>query len=233
MSNADEDAFRARREDMKARIEPLDRDAGATVEDRKAFFDAVYDMADGDEAAVPWADLQPKPQLLAWLAANPGAGARAIDIACGLGDNAEALAAAGYATTAFDLSQKAVDWAKRRFPQTNVDYHAANLMEPPQDWTGGFDLVHECYTIQSVPPVLHADFSRAIAGLLATGGRLLVYTRLRAEGSPAEGPPWPLTPSESGIFRTLGFVPEARSQFDLERPDRIIPHEFSVWRKVA
>ena len=141
MSNADEDAFRARREDMKARIEPLDRDAGATVEDRKAFFDAVYDMADGDEAAVPWADLQPKPQLLAWLAANPGAGARAIDIACGLGDNAEALAAAGYATTAFDLSQKAVDWARRRFPQTSVDYRAANLMQPLPSSLPSFDVI--------------------------------------------------------------------------------------------
>jgi len=225
--------FSARREAMKAQINALDKDQVGTVPERKQFFESVYDMADGDEAAVPWADLKPKPQLSAWLAANPGGGARAIDIACGLGDNAEALAAAGYATTAFDLSQKAVDWAKRRFPESKVDYCAANLMEPPSGWTGSFDLVHECYTIQSVPPSMHADFSRAIAALVAPGGRLLVYTRLRAENSAVEGPPWPLMPSESGIFRTLGFVPESRSQFDLERPDRIIPHEFSVWRKMG
>lgn len=232
MSDAD-DEFRQRREAMKAKIDPLDRATNATVEDRKAFFDAVYDMADGDEAAVPWADREPKPHLLDWLSAHPGEGASAIDIACGLGDNAEALSAAGYRTTAFDLSRKAVEWAKRRFPQTQVEYHAANLLEPPPDWIGGFDVVHECYTIQSVPPSMHEEFSRAIAALVAPGGRLLVYTRLRAEGSTHAGPPWPLMPSEAGIFASLGFDAEQQNRFDLHRPDRIIPHEFAVWRKRA
>lgn len=233
MTSDSSDEFRARREAMKARIEPLDRDAGGTVADRKAFFDQVYAMAGGDEAAVPWADLKPKDKLAGWLAAHPGHGRTAVDIACGLGDNAEALAAAGYATTAFDLSEKAVDWARRRFPDTRVDYRAANLLTPPQDWIGGFDLVHECYTIQSVPPAMHRDFSRAVAALVRPGGRLLVYTRLRPEGSEHEGPPWPLMPSETDVFGEFGLVAESRERFDVVRPDRAIAHEFSVWSKPA
>ena len=233
MSSDSPDDFRSRREAMKARIDPLDRDAGATVSERKAFFDQVYAMAGGDEAAVPWADLKPKDKLLEWLAAHPGNGRTAIDIACGLGDNAEALAAAGYATTAFDLSEKAVEWARRRFPGSAVDYQTANLLSPPPEWIAGFDLVHECYTIQSVPPAMQQAFSQAVAALVRPGGRLLVYTRLRPEGSAHEGPPWPLMPSQTGAFAGLGLVEEHREHFDILRPDRRIAHEFSVWRKPA
>lgn len=223
--------FRRRREALKARINPLDKDILPDNPDRKAFFDAVYDMADGDAAAVPWADLRPKGKLVDWLADNPGEGKRAIDVACGLGDNAEAMAAAGYETTAFDLAGKAIGWARRRFPDSPVDYRAASLIEPPAEWLGAFDLVHECYTIQSVPPELHPRFARAVADLVKPGGILLVYARKRAEDAPADGPPWPLKPSETGIFAEFGFEPLHREDFDIVRPDRRIAHEFAVWRR--
>src|SRR5690606_21942980 len=134
---------------------------------RAAFFDMVYEMAGGDASSVPWADLAPKPELVEWLAANPGGRRRAIDVACGLGDNAEAISAAGYATTAFDGAGKAIDWARRRFPETSVDYRVADLLAPPDAWRRGFDLVHECYTVQSVPPERHEAFARAVAELVA------------------------------------------------------------------
>lgn len=225
------EAFRRRREEMKARIDPLDRDILPDNPDRKAFFDTVYDMAEGDAAAVPWADLKPKDKLVEWLTANPGEGRRAIDIACGLGDNAEAMAAAGYDTVAFDLAGKAIDWARRRFPGSPVDYRVASLTEPPAEWLGAFDMVHECYTIQSVPPELHPRFSRAVADLVKPGGILLVYARKRAEDAPAGGPPWPLKPSETNIFAEFGFEPLHREDFDILRPDRRIAHEFAVWRR--
>ena len=231
MSSDSPDDFRSRREAMKARIDPLDRDAGATVSERKAFFDQVYAMAGGDEAAVPWADLKPKDKLLEWLAAHPGDGRTAIDIACGLGDNAEALAAAGYATTAFDLSEKAVEWARRRFPGSAVDYQTANLLSPPPEWIAGFDLVHECYTIQSVPPAMQQAFSQAVAALVRPGGRLLVYTRLRPEGSAHEGPPWPLMPSEIAAFDRLGLIREDELPFEIERHGRTVPHIRVIFRR--
>ncbi|MEZ5791291.1 MAG: methyltransferase domain-containing protein [Nitratireductor sp.] len=126
MTGDDPEAFRARREALKSRIDPLDKDM-IDGGDRGAFFDTVYDMAAGDAAGVPWADLKPKQQLEQWLASNPGNGRTAIDIACGLGDNAEAMAAAGYRTTAFDLARKAVAWARQRFPDSAVDYQVADL----------------------------------------------------------------------------------------------------------
>ncbi len=232
-SDPTSEEFRRRRAALKARIDPLDRDLEPDLEGRRAFFDTVYDMAGGDAAAVPWADMRPKDKLAEWLAANPGEGRRAIDIACGLGDNAEAMAAAGYDTVAFDLAGKAIDWAKKRFPDSPVDYRTASLTEPPSEWLGAFDLVHECYTIQSVPPEMHERFSRAAADLVKPGGTLLIYARKRAEDAPADGPPWPLKPSETAIFADFGFTPLRCEDFEIVRPDRRIAHEFAVWKKAG
>ncbi|MEZ5811011.1 MAG: class I SAM-dependent methyltransferase [Rhizobiaceae bacterium] len=233
MNDNDDDAaeFAARREALKQRINPLDRELLADNPDRKRFFETVYDTADGDPAAVPWADLAPKAELADWLAANPGGGRTAVDIACGLGDNAEAIAAAGYRTMAFDLSDKAIGWARERFAGTAVDYRAANLLDLPADWPPAFDLVNECYTIQSVPPPLHRRFSERIAALVAPGGRLLVYARTRAENTDHDGPPWPLMPSEYDVFAEFGLVRQRENLFVVERPDRRIAHVFSVWKR--
>ncbi|MCB1429506.1 MAG: class I SAM-dependent methyltransferase, partial [Nitratireductor sp.] len=155
----------------------------------------------------------------------------AIDIACGLGDNAEAMAAAGYRTTAFDLARKAVAWARQRFPDSAVDYQVADLLNPPSGWNGGFDLVHECYTLQAVPPAMLDRMTAAIAALLAPSGRLLVYTRIRPDGSETSGPPWPLQESDAMGFASYGLQLVSRDSFELVRPDRRIPHWFCIWQK--
>ena len=219
------------REELARQVNALDRDLPHTPDGRRTFFDSVYDRAEGDPAFVPWADLKPKPELSEWLAANPGKGRTAIDIACGLGDNAEVIAAAGWQTTAFDLSDTAIRWARRRFAASRVAYQCASLLDPPSNWLGGFDLVNECYTIQSVPPDLHVRFMQAIAALVSPGGTLLVYTRTRAEGSAPSGPPWPLMPSETGWFGQNGFRQVSEKPFVQERPDRRIAHLFSAWEK--
>jgi len=228
---SDED-FAARRAALDARINAIEGARGTSLADRRMFFDAVYERAAGDASEVPWADLKPKDRLDAWLAVNPGGGRRAIDVACGLGDNAAAIAAAGWTTTAFDLSPRAIGWARERFPQGNVDFRVADLSALPPEWAGAFDLVHECYTIQSVPGELRTLFSVAIASLVAPGGTLLIYARTRPGEAPMAGPPWPLSPRESDVFGELGFVLHSRETFDIVRPDRSIPHLFAVWQRV-
>lgn len=218
---------RRRRAALTARVDAIDRKAPS----RAAFFDAVYRSAGADAGLVPWADQKPKERLAAWLAGNPGAGRAAIDVACGLGDNAEALAEAGWRTTAFDLSERAVAWARERFPGSTVDYRVADLMALPAPWTGAFDLVHECYTIQSVPGEMRAAFIAAIAGLVAPGGTLLVYARTRPGEEPGAGPPWPLSPSETAAFAGHGLTLAREERFTVNRPDRVIPHLFAVWQR--
>lgn len=234
MSVGTDDDFQDRRLAARQRIfdEVVD---GETLDERRSFFDAVYEMAGDDAAAVPWADLKPKRELADWLGRLPrdAPRGRAVDIACGLGDNAEALAEAGFDTTAFDFSERAIAWARRRFRDSPVDYHVADLFDPPSDWIGAFDLVNECYTVQSLSGDLRERTFAAIAALVRPGGRLLMIARTRDEGAEIEGPPWPLKPSEIAKFEENGLQTIWRKDYVLTRPGRIIPHAVIEFERTA
>ncbi|MFZ2100767.1 MAG: class I SAM-dependent methyltransferase [Oricola sp.] len=202
------------------------------IPERYEFFKDIYRRAEGDSGMVPWADLAAKATLHEWLVKHPGDGnMTAIDVACGLGDNAEALAHAGYITSAFDLSPHAVDWARKRFPDSRVHYEAADLFALPERWMAAFDLVNECYTLQSMPPEMLDRTAKAVASLVKPGGTLLVYARCRDDGAEASGPPWPLEKSRVRVFAGLGFELVSEEFFPVYKPGRQVPHCFAVWRK--
>jgi SAM-dependent methyltransferase len=148
--------------------------------DDTGWFETLYAAAEHGDATVPWADLAPNPHIVSELAGRTGDGP-ALVIGCGLGDDAEHVASRGYATLAFDVSPTAVTAARRRFPDSAVEYVTADLLSPPLPWAGAFDLVVEAYTLQ----VLTGDARRTgiarTADLVAPGGRLLVVARARDE----------------------------------------------------
>jgi 2-polyprenyl-3-methyl-5-hydroxy-6-metoxy-1,4-benzoquinol methylase len=194
MSDEDFGERRARARERLDAIDPHRGDGGVAADPhRREWFEAVYELAADDPAGVPWAKLAPHPLLMQWLEGRSLAGLRALDVGCGLGDNAEALAKAGAQVMAFDLVPRAVEWARRRFPHSEVQYQAADLFQAPQEWRGAFDLVHELYTLQALPESLLPLAARALASFVAPGGMLLVIARARDEDQQIPGPPWPLT----------------------------------------
>ena len=185
------------------------------------WFDALYREAEGDPDLIPWGHKQARFPLLNWLERQPkqNCKGRALDVGTGLGDNAAVLAKAGFNVTAFDISQTAVEWAKKRFADLPIDWQAADLLNPPQEWTGAFDLVSETFTIQALKEPERTQAFHALASLVAPKGRLLIVARGRLEEEPLNPPPWPLTPSELDRFETLGFRSVLRETFfDQKKP---------------
>lgn len=197
---SDAPEFLARRTAARQRLDAIDphkKPGGVTADPyRRHWFEAVYDLAEDDPANVPWADLAPHPLLADWLEHNDVAGLRALDVGCGLGDNAEEIARAGADTTAFDLSMKAIQWARRRFPNKDVAYRNGDLFAPDREWLSAFDFVHECYTLQALPSAVLPKAAEALRSLVIPGGLLLVIARARDEGEAPAGPPWPLARSQ-------------------------------------
>jgi SAM-dependent methyltransferase len=178
--------------------------------DGLGWFEALYREAAGDPGAIPWADLAPNPLLVAYHAQHPRigeafAGRTCLVIGCGLGDDAEYLAASGGRVTAFDLSETAVRWCERRFPKSAVSYLAANLLAPPEEWARRFDFVFEANTLQALPAELRPRAIECGAGFVAPGGTLLVVCRGREPDEIVEGPPWPLVREEVEAFGRLGL----------------------------
>jgi hypothetical protein len=175
--------------------------------DAIGWFEAFYRDAGGVDARVPWADLQGHPLLVGWLDRQRvrGGGRRALVVGGGLGEDSEALASAGFEATGFDVSPTAIEWCRKRFPQSRVDYRAADLFRAPSEWRKAFDLVLELYTLQALPQELRLDAARGIADFVAPQGELLVITRGREPEEPLAELPWPLVKSELAAFETLGL----------------------------
>jgi SAM-dependent methyltransferase len=194
---------------MKASRDEMRRMAAESLAqgDATGWFDRFYQQAAGDWDRVPWADLRPNPYLVAWLrtfGASP-IRKRCLVVGCGLGDDAEALASAGFEVTAFDISPTAIAAAQERFPRSGVDYVVADVLQAPPAWTAAFDLIFEAFTLQALPPEPRHAAIGAIAGLVAVGGRIFLLARAREADEPAGELPWPLTREELALFEAAGL----------------------------
>ncbi len=172
-----EESRNAARELMKKHVE-----AG----DPTGWFEPFYIAAAGNPERISWADMRPNPNLMSWLEANPS-GARsgkALVVGCGLGDDAEALAARGLSVTAFDISKTAIEWCRRRFSGSAVDYQIADVCDLPASWLGVYDFVFEAYTLQVLPAEIRTRACDQIASCLCPAGKLLVVARCAKRASP-------------------------------------------------
>lgn len=189
--------------------------------DATGWFEALYREADGDNEKIPWADLEPNPNLVAWIEKHKpdGAGRKAVVIGCGLGDDAEELAQNGFSVTAFDISPKAIEWAKKLHPETKVDYRVADLFDLGVELKGKFDFVLEVYTVQALPLDLREKAIEAIAELVAPNGELLYVGRGADEGETSENPPFPIRKSELDKFVEAGLTEiEFEDFYDSKEP---------------
>lgn len=165
------------------------------------WFERLWAAGRQGDVSMPWEHDDPHPVLAEWLALDTGrpTSGRAAVVGCGLGADAEALAADGYQTVGFDLSASAIAEARARHPDSPVSYIVGDLLAAPANWHHGFDLVVEIYTVQAVPPSMRAAMIGGVTDLVAPGGSLLVVQSATEETNP-DGPPWPLTREQVESF---------------------------------
>ena len=192
------------------------------------WFEDLYTRAEGEAGFIPWEMAAPRFKLSEWLVDNPGEGGSAVDIGCGLGDNARLLAEAGYDVTAFDISATAVAWAAERQKGAKINFVEGDLFAPPKAWVRGFTLVHETYNLQAMPRDRLDGAIHAVANLVAPGGRLLLLARsIPKDGSePPPGPPWPLSDAELAVLLRRACVKWSES---ISSTNAIRPSPTSNW----
>ncbi len=175
--------------------------------DPTGWFEPLYQEGEAGKSIVPWANLSPNAYLLDFWEAHPQptAGKTALTIGSGLGDDAEQLASWGFRTSAFDISETAIRASRKRFPDTAVEYLAADLLAPPSIWRRTFHFVFEANTLQVLPANLRPRAIENLAGFLCPSGLLLVVARGREPSDPEGQMPWPLTRAELAAFAAAGL----------------------------
>ncbi|MDD4889840.1 MAG: class I SAM-dependent methyltransferase [Phycisphaerae bacterium] len=189
--------------------------------DPAGWFEQLYSEAEGKPDTIPWADMAPNPNVTVWLDRRLAGGneCAAAVVGCGLGDDAEELSRRGLRVTAFDISQTAIDWCRRRFPNSGVKYVVADLLRTPATWRRTFDFVVESYTLQVLPPDVRPAAIRQLADLVGGRGTLLVVARGREPTDPEGDMPWPLTRRElDGLLESGLRLEEFEDYVDAEDP---------------
>jgi 2-polyprenyl-6-hydroxyphenyl methylase/3-demethylubiquinone-9 3-methyltransferase len=158
------------------------------------------------------------PLRLEWIAQHaPLAGSRVLDVGCGGGILAEAMARRGAHVTGIDLSEKALQVARLHLHESKLDirYEKASV----EDFTGEFDVVTCMELLEHVPEP--ESMVAACARLVRPGGQVFFSTINRN--------PKAYLFAVIGAEYVLGLLP--RGTHDYMR--FIKPSELSRWARAA
>lgn len=191
-------------------------DAAVADGEPSRWFDELYSAGERGEISMPWDRGKANGLITEWGDRREGTGARGLVIGCGLGRDSEYLATRGYAVTAIDVAPTAIRTAQERHPDSTVHYRVADLLNPPAELLGAFDLVVESYTVQALPPSVRAEATAAVAAMVAPGGTLLVIAMVLADDEPVTGPPWKMSRANIDAFAAHGLYPVRVEEVDSE-----------------
>jgi SAM-dependent methyltransferase len=138
-------------------------------------------------------DLGRAPPILDRLIATQTTRRRVLVPGAGHGHDAVAWARAGHGVVSFDFAPLAVESLRRRAREqgVEVDVREVDVLAPPAELRGQFDLVWEQTCLCALDPEQRRPYLQAMAQLLGPGGRMVAL--LWNHGNEG-GPPWDMNP---------------------------------------
>ena len=122
----------------------------------------------------PWV-MGPREELVRFVQSGRLRPGRAIDLGCGVGDNAIFLAQHGFDVVGVDFSPAAIEQARERARAAGVDvrFEVADVFALPD--LGEFDLVVDYGTSDDFRVPDRQRFKAVVGRLLAAGGEYLLW----------------------------------------------------------
>jgi SAM-dependent methyltransferase len=133
---------------------------------RRLQFDLLY------LGSPPWDSGITPPEVFEFIQTHPAG--RALDAGCGTGTNVITLAKAGWQVTGFDFAPRAIQIAKRKIRQANVQVELfTDDATRMKNVSGKFDLALDIGCFHSMAH--KADYLTQLDRVLAPGGFWLMY----------------------------------------------------------
>jgi 2-polyprenyl-3-methyl-5-hydroxy-6-metoxy-1,4-benzoquinol methylase len=136
-----------------------------TVNTYDQYADVYADMNSGRDETDPVTSA-----LLAQI--GDVSGVRVLDAGCGEGHLARILANRGADVTAVDVSPRLVEMARVKDPEGAIDYRAADLSRPLEEFESVFDLVGSDLVLNDVPD--YRGFINTLGMVTKLGGRVVL-----------------------------------------------------------
>ena len=123
----------------------------------------------------PWV-IGPRPELVELVESRRISPCRAIDLGCGVGDNAIFLAQNGFSVTGVDFSDAAIDQAKRKSREAGVtvEFHVDDLTHLENRY-GTFDLLVDYGTVDDLTLENRDRYVANILPLTKPGSQFLLW----------------------------------------------------------
>ncbi len=188
--------------------EELRKKLGIEEDKPNDWFETLYSETTESGDGVPWANMAPHPIFKHWIDKTPRLNNEktALVVGCGMGDDAIELEAKGFKVTAFDVSHSAIELCKKRFPNSQVEFVQADLIEGIENWNKKFDFVLEIFTVQALPPKYEKTVIQNISDFVSDNGKLVVITEVQKGKRTFEnGPPWLLNNDYMKSFESCGL----------------------------
>ncbi|HEY9731715.1 MAG TPA: class I SAM-dependent methyltransferase [Drouetiella sp.] len=126
--------------------------------------------------ALPWDSGEPSGELVAYIESLKKAPAKALEIGCGTGTNAIWLARRGCEVVATDLSETAINMAKKKLADsglTNVEFKVDDVIARAPVPAGSIDFVYDRGVYHVMDPGNRDTFINRVSDCLKDGGAWL------------------------------------------------------------